>query len=193
MNYLTQLENTADIAQNRTYAQQNLMRLYYEQKDDQKTLAYAEKVLSAAGIDDRIRSDAQVMIARSAMRTGDEDTAEEAYGRVMKIASGILAAEALYHDAYFKNKRGAYEASNIAVQKLAREYAIYKEWGGKGLIIMARNFYALGDAFQATYILESVIDNFAQFPDIQSGAKEELSRIKSREAEKNASVNPDEN
>ncbi|WP_372974116.1 tetratricopeptide repeat protein [Muriicola sp.] len=193
MKYLGQLETSADIPQNRTYARQNLMRLYYGQQDYQKTLLYADKVLAADGIDDRIRSDAQVMIARSAIKTGDEAKAEEAYGRVLKIATGILAAEALYHDAYFKQKRGALEASNTAVQKLAREYSIYKEWGGKGLIVMAQNFYALGDAFQATYILESVIDNFSQFPEIQSSARKELSSIKAREAEKNASVNPDEN
>jgi TolA-binding protein len=193
MEYLSQLETSADIAQNRTYAQQNLMRLYYEQKDYNNTLNYADKVLATPGIDDRIRSDAQVMIARSAMSKGDEDRAEEAYGRVLKIATGVLAAEALYHDAYFKQKRGAYEESNISVQKLAREYANYKEWGGKGLIVMAQNFYALGDAFQSTYILESVIANFTQFPEIQSRAKEELAGIKAREAQKNASVNPDEN
>ncbi len=193
MEYLTRLENTADINQNRTYAQQNLMRLYYEQKDYQKTLGYADKVLVAPGIDDRIRSDAQVMIARSAMSTGDENKAEVAYGRVLKIASGALAAEALYHDAYFKRKRGEFEQSNISVQKLAREYAVYKEWGGKGLIVMAQNFYDLGDAFQATYILESVIANFTQFPEIQNTAREELATIKAREAEKNSSVNPNEN
>ncbi|SMP17659.1 TolA-binding protein [Muriicola jejuensis] len=193
MEYLLRLESSADIPQNRTYAQQNLMRLYYGQQEYQKTLAYADKVLATVGIDDRIRSDAQVMIARSAMRTGDESRAEEAYGRVLKIATGIIAAEALYHDAYFKQKRGALEESNTAVQKLAREYSIYKEWGGKGLILMAQNFYALGDAFQATYILESVIGNFSQYPEIQSRAKEELGKIKAREAEKNASVNPNEN
>jgi TolA-binding protein len=193
MEYLLRLENTADISQNRTYAQQNLMKMFYEQKEYRNTLVYADKVLATAGIDDRIRSDAQVMIARSAMRTGDENKAEEAYGRVLKIASGALAAEALYHDAYFKRKKGSFEQSNISVQKLAREYAVYKEWGGRGLIIMAQNFYALGDAFQATYILESVISNFAQFQDIQTTAREELATIKAREAQNNSSVNPNEN
>ncbi|NNK10321.1 MAG: tetratricopeptide repeat protein [Flavobacteriaceae bacterium] len=193
MEYLSRLEESADITQNRTYARQNLMKGYYEQKNYGKTLEYAEKVLNSEGIDDRIKSDANIMIARSAMSTSDEITAEEAYGKVLKIASGSLAAEALYFDAYFKQKKGALEKSNISVQKLAREYAIYKEWGGKGLIVMAQNFYALGDAFQATYILESVISNFSQFPEIESKARQELALIKSKEAEKNASVDTGEN
>ncbi|MGB5700506.1 tetratricopeptide repeat protein [Muriicola sp.] len=191
--YLTRLENMADIPQNRIYAQQNLMKVYYEQNDYDRTLVYADKVLGSPNVDDRIRSDAQVMIARSAIKTGDEATAETAYEKVSKIATGYIAAEALYYEAYFKRNRKEYEASNTAVQKLAKEYATYKEWGGKGLLIMAQNFYALGDAFQATYILDSVIANFVQFPEIVEKAKQELASIKAKEAERNASVNPEGN
>jgi len=112
---------------------------------------------------------------------------------VKKIATGKVGAEAWYYDAYFKNKNGDYEASNTSVQKLAKDFAAYKEWGGKGLVLMAKNFYALEDAFQATYILESVMENFAEFPDIVAEANGELSIIKSREAESNSSINPNGN
>jgi tetratricopeptide (TPR) repeat protein len=191
--YLQELESIAQISQNRTFAQSNLMKGYYGQKNYEQTLTYAEKVLSAPKIDNRIRSDAQIMIARSAIETGDEPLAESAFAEVKKIASGETAAEAWYYDAYFKNKNQDFEASNTSVQKLAKDYASYKEWGGKGLVLMAKNFYALGDAFQATYILESVIENFSEFNDIVAEAKGELALIKSREAEINSSVNPNEN
>ncbi len=191
--FLERLEATAEIAQNRTFAQSNLMKGYYEQKDYQNTLTYAEKVLNAGNIDNRIKSDAQIMIARSAIETGNERLAEEAFAEVKKIASGEIGAEAWYYDAYFKNQKEDYEASNVSVQKLAKDFAAYKEWGGKGLVIMAKNFYALGDAFQATYILESVIDNFSEFTEIVAEASGELSIIKSREAEINSSINPNGN
>ncbi len=188
--YLERLESTADIRQNRTFAQSNLMKGYYQQRNYDQTLAYAEKVLATPSIDNRIKSDAQIMIARSAIATGDEAKAEQAYKDVLKIASGETAAEALYYNAYFMHKAADHENSNIAVQKLAKDYAAYKEWGGKGLIIMAKNFYALGDAYQATYILESVNTNFSQYPEIVSEAKGELAIIKSKEAKSNSSVNP---
>ncbi|MGB5819811.1 MAG: tetratricopeptide repeat protein [Saonia sp.] len=191
--FLERLENTADIQQNITFARSNLMKGYYGQQNYDQTIAYAEKVLASSKLDNRIKSDAHTMIARSAIKIGDEDSAEKAYAEVTKIASGELAAEALYYNAYFKNKAQDYESSNISVQKLAKDYASYKEWGGKGLVIMAKNFYALGDAFQATYILESVISNFAQYPEIVTEAKGELAIIKSKEAQSNSSVNPDGN
>jgi hypothetical protein len=191
--YLERLEAQADIQQNRTFAQSNLMKGYYEQKNYNKTLEYAQKVLSTNAIDDRIKADAHIMIARSAIATGDEGKAEAAYADVLKIASGATAAEALYYDAYFKNKAGEHEDSNIAVQKLAKDYSSYKEWGGKGLVVMAKNYYALGDAYQATYILESVSTNFSQYAEIVAEAKGELAIIKAKEARSNSSINPNGN
>ena len=188
--YLERLEKVANISQNRTFAQSNLMKGYYEQKNYDKTIAYAEKVLATPTIDNRIKSDAQIMIARSAIKTNDESRAKEAYARVLNIATGETAAEALYYDAYFKYNEGDFEASNTAVQKLAKDYSSYKEWGGKGLVIMAKNFYALDDAYQATYILESVMENFSQYPDLVAEAKGELRSIKAKEAKSNSSINP---
>ncbi|NDV43573.1 tetratricopeptide repeat protein [Flagellimonas sediminis] len=191
--YLKQLENSAEITENRTFAQSNLMKGYYGQKDYSQTLAYAEKVLKAPKIDDRIKSDAQIMIARSAIATNNENLAKTAYQEVKKIATGELAAEAWYYDAFFKNADGNFESSNESVQKLAKDYSAYKQWAGKGLVIMAKNFYGLGDAFQATYILESVITNFAEFDEIVIDAKTQLATIKAKEAESNSSVNPNQN
>ena len=129
-----------------------------------------------------------MFIARTAIKINDEEKARAAYVEVEKIATGSLAAEALYYNAYFKNKYGQYEASNAKVQKLAKDYSGYKYFGAKGLIVMAKNFYALDDAYQATYILESVIKNFAEFGDVVSEAQTELNIIKSKEAKTNSSV-----
>ncbi len=191
--YLKRLETEADFPQNITFAQTNSMKASYELKRYEDAVAYAEKVLALEKIDNSIKSDAQVVIARSAMKTGEEEKAWAAYSEVRKIATGLLAAESLYFDAYFKNKDGNYEASNQAVQKLARDHSGYKEYGAKGLVLMAKNFYALGDAYQATYILESVITNFSEYPDIVEEAKAELSIVKAAEAKTNASIETDQN
>lgn len=187
---LKQLEQQAQHQQNTTFAQSNLMKINYEQDNYTETIAYAEKVLSNSKIDNRIKSDAHIMIARSAIKTNNEPLAKSAYAEVKKIATGSLAAEALYYDAYFKHKEKQFEASNQAVQKLAKDYSGYKKYGAKGLIVMAKNFHALDDAFQATYILENVINNFTDYPEIVEEAKTELQKIKSQESLRNSSVSP---
>lgn len=188
LKYLTRLEAEADFPQNIIFAQTNSMKASYELKQYAEAVNYAEKVLQNSKIDNSIKSDAQVIIARSAMKTNNETKAKTAYAEVQKIATGALAAEALYYDAYFKNKEGNFEGSNAAVQKLAKDYSGYKLYGAKGLVLMAKNFYALKDAYQATYILESVTKNFTDFPEVVEEAKAELAVIKNAEAKTNSSV-----
>lgn len=185
---LKRLEVEADFPQNIIFAQSNLMKSFLDGEDYTQAINYAEKVLANTKIDNSVKSDAQIIIARSSIKTGNETRAKQAYAEVQKIATGALAAEALYYDAYFKNKEGSFESSNTTVQKLAKDYSGYKEFGAKGLVLMAKNFYALDDAYQATYILESVITNFADFPETVQEAKDQLRIIKEAEAKTNASV-----
>lgn len=192
LDYLKRLETKADFPQNKMFAQTNIMKASYELGQYAETVTYAEKVLANSQINNAIRSDAQVFIARSAMKTGDEDKAKKAYAEVQKIATGSLAAEALYYEAYFKNKEGKFEASNQVIQKLAKDYSGYKLYGAKGLTLMAKNFYALNDSYQAVYILESVISNFQEFPEVMEEAQAELRKIKQEEAKTNASVDTEE-
>ena len=185
---LKQLETEADYPQNKTFAQSNLMKSYYEQKDYPNAVIYAEKVLANTKTEDRVKSDAQIIVARSAIKSNDEVKAKAAYAKLLTIAKGELAAEALYYDAYFKNKEGKYDASNTTVQKLSKDYSGYKYFGAKGLVVMAKNFYGLKDSYQATYILESVIKNFTAYQDVVQEAQAQLDIIKGEEAKRNSSI-----
>ncbi|WNM18743.1 tetratricopeptide repeat protein [Flavobacterium capsici] len=185
---LKRLEAEAEFPQNVTFAQANLMRAYFEQKDYPNAVTYADKVLANPKTDDKVKSDAQIIVARSAIKANDEVKARAAYAKLLTIAKGELAAEALYYDAYFKNKDGKFEDSNKAVQKLSKDYSGYKYFGSKGLIVMAKNFYGLKDSFNATYILDSVIKNFTQFPDVVEEATQELQKIKAEESKTNSSI-----
>jgi len=188
---LLQLEDVAEHNENIIFAQSNMMKAYYNKKDYPQAVSYAERVLNHTEVAAKVKSDAQIIIARSAIETGDQSKARAAYEKVENIATGELKAEALYYNAYFKNLDGNYKNSNLVVQTIASDYAAYKYWGAKGLIVMAKNFYALKDAYQATYILESVIKNFEQFDDVVQEAKTELNKIKKEEAKTNDSVLPE--
>ena len=185
---LKRLETEADFPQNVTFAQANLMRAYFEQKDYSNAVVYADKVLANPKTDDKVKSDAQIIVARSAIKANDEGKARSAYAKLLTIAKGELAAEALYYDAYFKNKDGKFEDSNKAVQKLAKDYSGYKYFGAKGLIVMAKNYYQLKDDFSATSILESVIKNFSTYTDVVTEAQTELSIIKGEISKTNSSI-----
>jgi TolA-binding protein len=188
---LSRLELEADFPQNIVFAELNLMKSNYELDNYDVAIGYADKVLKNTKIQDAIKSDAQVIIARSALRLNDENKARLMYTEVQKIAKGSLAAEALYYQAYFLNIDKNYEVSNVKVQDLTRDYSGYKYYAAKGLVLRAKNLYALGDSFQANYILKIVVENFKQFDDVYEDAKSELQRIKIAESKKNSSINID--
>ncbi len=187
---LKRLEIEANFPQNILFAQSNLMQANYQLKQYDEAVTYAEKILTHVNLDDKIQSDAYLIIARSAIIRNNETKAKSAYEKLELLAKGESAAEALYYSAYFKNKEKDYEGSNKITQKLAKDYSGYKYYGAKGLVVMAKNFNGLGDAFQATYILESVIKNFSSFDDVVSEAEIELRKIKAEQSKTNSSVQP---
>ena len=185
---LTRLSEESDAAQSQNFAQANLMKCHYDKKDYDNAVIYADKVLQNTKADANVKADAQIIVARAAMQSGDEDKAKIAYAKLASTSKGELAAEALYYDAYFKTKEGQFEASNSAVQKLAKNYSSYKYYGAKSLILMAKNFYGLKDSYQATYILDNVVSNFTDYPDVVEEAKRELNAIKIEESKTNSSI-----
>jgi hypothetical protein len=54
------------------------MKCYYDKRYSNSVI-YADKVLSNPKTDDNVKSDAQIIIARSAMQTGDETKARSGY------------------------------------------------------------------------------------------------------------------
>src|SRR5690606_37172726 len=117
LKYLTRLEAEADFPQNIIFAQTNSMKASYELKQYSEAVNYAEKVLQNSKIDNSIKSDAQVIIAPAAMKTNNEAKAKAAYAEVQNSTTSQLAAEALYYDAYSKNKAGKCEGSDAFVQR----------------------------------------------------------------------------
>ncbi|MGO1584456.1 MAG: tetratricopeptide repeat protein, partial [Mesonia sp.] len=194
---LKRLETEADFPQNIIFAQSNLMKSYYQQEDYAQTIVYAERVLQNGKIENNVKSDAQVFIARSAIKTGDENRAKTAYQEVQKIAKGELAAEAQYYEAYFLNKEGKFKASNKSIQIIAKEYSGYKKYSYQGLLLMSKNFYdaepPYKDPYQATVVLENIINSVKGYPEVVKEAEAELIRIKTEEAKTNSSVETQQN
>ena len=188
---LSRLELESKIPQNRLYAQSNLMKTYFQLEDYDAAIRYAERILDNSKTDAYIKSDAYIIIARAAMKTNDLTKARGAYTQVKTVATGEMGAEAQYFEAYFNYVDEQHEISNESVQVLIKNFSSYKYYASKGLIIMAKNFRALDDIFQATYILENVIQNFTEYPEITSEAQLELDNIKNEAAKTNASIEGD--
>lgn len=187
---LDRLEQEAYVAENVLFAQSNLMKGYYEIQAFDLAIEYAKKLLLRGKLEKSLEYDAKLIIARAAFKDGDLYTAEDFYKEIEKNATGKLKAEALYYNAFFKNKQDDFTASNKIVQQLIANYSAYKYWAVRSYIIMGKNYYGLDDVYQATFVLENIIKNFTEFEEIVEEAQQELTTIKNNESKKNNSVSP---
>ncbi|MGB5981257.1 MAG: tetratricopeptide repeat protein [Nonlabens sp.] len=187
---LQQLEQYADFPQNVIYAQSNLMKAFYEQEDFDQAASYAQKVLNNDGADANVLADAQVIIARSYWKQGNEAATKSAYEALAQNATGNLAAEAAYYQAYFENKEGNHDDAINSVKALTKNYGSYKLWSSKALVVMAQSYYAKGETLNATTILEAVIKSYGKYPEVVASARKTLNEIKTEEAKTNSSIAP---
>jgi TolA-binding protein len=185
---LKRLELEAKSPQNILFAQSNLMKIAFNKKSYSSALDYAKIILENPSTDDYIKNDAHIITARSAFALGDENLARISYSTVASFGSSSYGAEAQYYAAFFHNKDNDFEASNQMIQQLIQQFPSQKEFAAKGLILMAKNYYALNDAFQATYILENVIKNFSDFTELKTEATQLLETYERELSKSNASI-----
>ena len=107
----------------------------------------------------------------------DFEMASEQYQDMEDFAKGHYAAQLYFAKAYFAHLDQDFIGSNEHIQNLAQNYANYPVFGARGLMLMAKNFEALSDLFQARFILENIRDNMQDFPGLQQEAIERLAKM----------------
>ncbi len=188
-----QLEAVAVYPENKRYAMFNLMRSFYQSDELEDAQGKAEAVLALKNIEVKVKWDAYEILAQTSIALGDSLKTQSAFKVLEKAPIDKLAAEAYYYRAHQNHKNKDYEKSNEVIALLSQKFSSQPYWAAKSLLLMAQNFYAVKDAFQATYILESLIENYKQFPEISKQGETLLNQIKQEQAEQNASLSQSDN
>lgn len=175
--YLEAVANSND-ANIKNFASLELMKIYAEKKEFSKAEQYADIVLKNTKNSAAVLEQAKIIKARGAMQNGKDKEAQTAYTALEKSSNPAVAAEALYAKAFYQNKGKAFKSSNETIFKLANNYASEEYWGAKALVIMAKNYLALKDNYQASYTCDQIINNYGDFPDVVAEAKEVKAQIK---------------
>ncbi len=179
------LETIASYPENKKYAQFNLMRTYFNLSKFDKAIDKADLVLDMENLDPKIMWDARHILAKSYLHKKDSLNAKNAFLILEKSPIDSLAAEAYYFKARLSHNNKNYKESNQVISIISEKFNDQPFWAAKSLFLMAKNFYKQNDVFQATYILESLLDNFGQFSEISSEAEKYLYVIKMNQANKN--------
>ncbi|SEQ93505.1 TolA-binding protein [Epilithonimonas lactis] len=175
--YLEQVANSPNV-NIKNFASIELMKIYADEKNFAEAEKFANAVISNSKNSAATLEQAKVIKARSLMQQSKDKEAQTAYTALEKSSNTEVAAEALYAKAFYQNKGKAFKSSNETIFKLANNYASEEYWGAKALVIMAKNYLALKDNYQASYTLDEIINNYGDFPEVVAEAKEVKAQIK---------------
>jgi TolA-binding protein len=95
-------------------------------------------------------------------------------------AQDINGAEAQYLVGEVFFKQGKHNESLAALFELKSRFAAYPKWYNKGFLLMADNYVAMNEIFQAQATLKSIIEN-AKDKETVNAAKTKLASIKTEE------------
>lgn len=169
------LEKIAEKSQNRFEAQYNLMEMLFISKKYDESYLYASAVLSQEKLDAKVIEEVKLIQAQIDFSRENYDSAITTYIDVAKYANK-RGAEAKYMVAKIRYLKGNYDGCEKMIYELVNQVPSYPKWIGKGFILLADNFLAKDDSFNAKVTLQSVIDN-ADDAELVQIAKEKLAII----------------
>jgi tetratricopeptide (TPR) repeat protein len=186
--YMEKLIEISSFNENKRFAILNLMQAYYFNEQYQKTIEITEQVLKLPDITENIKWDALKLNARSSLSLLDSLKAQKSYRLLENSSEKFVAAEAMYYRAYDLYRKEAYSESNRLIAKIAENSGQAKQWNVKSLMLLAKNYYALEDPFQAIFALESLIENFEAYPETIEEARNLLLKYQVSIAKENRSI-----
>nr|MBA3705867.1 tetratricopeptide repeat protein [Bacteroidota bacterium] len=196
LDYYKMLDTVAENPKNRNAAKIGLMQCNFRVKNYPDAIAYSNNVLSIEKVGTELINEAHYTIASSRFATVQNermqltdlskfdvskyDAALAEFQAVTNSAKNKLGAESGYYVAYIHYLKGNYKQAEKSIFNLINGDGDYPYWTTKALILLADNYVALKDNFQAKTTLKSVITD-SDLPELIKIAQEKLDKITAEE------------
>jgi tetratricopeptide (TPR) repeat protein len=176
LDYYKQLEQQAENPKNNTTAKIGIMRSNYEVKDYTGAIDYAAKVMSMdkAGIE--LINEAHYITAKSYLALNKTEEALIEFKMLASAAKDETGAEASYNIAVIQYTKADYKGSQKTIFDFIKKGGDYPDWIDKSLLLLADNYSALKNNFQAKTTLQSIIDA-SKNAEIVKTAREKLAAL----------------
>jgi len=179
--YYHRLEAVAANKAEQYNAWSGLMEAFFRQSKYDSADTYARIILERGAVSAGGQNKASLYLGKSAMARGDFESAKDEFLNTLNTARDEYGAEAKYHLAEIQHLEKQYRESYETLVSLTEDFSAYEEWVGKAFLLMAENFVAMNDMFQAKATLQSLIDHFPlqQIRDRASSRLKEIERMES--------------
>ncbi len=141
---------------------------------------YANIILEKGNINAGAQNKATLYLGKSAMARGNYDAAKDEFINTLNTARDEFGAEARYRlgEIFYLTKQ--YKQCYETLVGMDAEFGAYEEWVGRSFLLLADNFIAMNNVFQAKATLQSLIDKFP-LQHIKDAAKDKLRQIDAEE------------
>jgi tetratricopeptide (TPR) repeat protein len=180
LDYYKQLEQNAENPKNNTIAKIGIMRCDYEVKDYNGAIEYAGKVMSMDKAGAELINEAHYITAKSYLALNKTEEALMEFKTVASNSKNETGAEASYSIAVVQYTKADYKTSQKTIFEFFKKGGDYPDWIDKSLLLLADDYSALKDNFQAKTTLQSVIDDSKNVEMVKT-AREKLAVINAAE------------
>ncbi|RKR85410.1 tetratricopeptide repeat protein [Mucilaginibacter gracilis] len=172
--FLKRLETNSEYKADYSFAVNNLMLCYSEMEMPDDALKYVNLVRenTAASEEDKFKTN--LYAGKAYLQKADTATAIKELNEVVAHTKTITAAEAMYNIANVQYLKHNYKTAQKTCFDLINKMASYDYWVAKTYLLLADNYTAQKDTFQAKATLQSIIDNYKADDDILPAAKQKL-------------------
>jgi len=151
---------------------------------NEKTIEYADQLINSGMAKDQDIQEAYYSKGKAYYALGNLGGAIGSFNRVAEYPVSEKCVEAKYMVARILFEQQNYKQSLDTCFKLKTKYASYEYWVVKTFILMADNYAAQGNSFQAKSTLESIVNNYEGDTALLAEAKEKLEKIRTEELNK---------
>ncbi|MCJ8163698.1 tetratricopeptide repeat protein [Pontibacter sp. E15-1] len=171
-----------DLASNRKEQQTaliGLMQAYYQSNDYTSAKRSANELISQGNASLNAYNSALLFRAKSTYAQGNMEQALTELRETVASAADVNGAEAQYLIAQILYKQKKYKESIDVAFGFNTKYSNYDFWLGKTFLIIADNYTAQNEMFQAKATLNSIIEN-APNKEIVAEAKQKLAKLEGK-------------
>ena len=188
--YYARLANMAGNKREQFNAWSGMMTSYYTLGQEDEALLdsvdyYAEQILEKGNVSAAAENMAMLYQGKVAYEKEEYDKATDSFLKTLNTAKDAYGAEAQYLMAKIQYEQGKYAESIETLYDLNKNFSLYENWLGLSFLLIAENYIALEENFQAKATLNSLLEN-SPLPNIREQAKQKLQALGEMEAEKEA-------
>jgi TolA-binding protein len=175
--FLKRLETNSEYKADYTFAVNNLLLSYSQMEMPDDVLNYVKLVRANEKIADEDKFRTGLYAGKAYLQKGDTTAAIKELNYTVNNTKTVAAAEAKYNIALIEYLKGNYKASQATCFDLTKKMPNYDYWVAKTYILLADNYLALKDEYQAKATYQSIIEGYKGDDDIVPTAKQKLERL----------------